>query len=265
MRCEPGVAMLIVEPDLPPLLTGHAVLPPDSPFAAACDGAADGRLGAGDFTYATRADIAAAALVLEPEVSAGTARQMVPLLFVAVAQSLGAQMPPKTSILLRWPDIILVNGAAAGRLSYAMAEHDGVAPPDWLVIGAELQVASPFSSADEPGTAVHRTSLADEGGGDLAAVDVLSSLAAHLLANIDMWRDEPFAQLADECIGRLEGYDRAVGIADGETLIEGRILGLSEACGLIVKATDGRIRELALPDRLPSTSARVVRGGSDTS
>ncbi len=236
------------DPVLAPILTPHPQPPADDVFETAVAGARTGRYGAADCLWSRRAARAEFALVLEPDVPARIARQIAPLAFTAIADSLGATMPPKTSVQLRWPHTILVNGAAAGELRLAIAGvEDPEAVPDWLVVGASIRLRR-APGRREPGDDPDVTVLWEEGGGDLDRSAVLQSCLAHLLAWIARWQDDGFACVHDSFIGRVEGYEDATRIADahaGQSLEWGRVLGLTEDCELLVKDAAGR--HVALP------------------
>lgn len=229
------------DPALPPILTGHGIEPARDVFAEAVAGARAGTYGAADCLWSRRTTRAEFALVLEPDVPARVARQMGPLAFTAVADSLGSTMPPKTSVLLRWPATILVNGAASGEIRFAMSEVETPeAVPDWLVVGATIRLGrSPGSR--EPGEDPDVTVLWEEGGGDLERSVVIQSAVAHMLAWIARWQDDGFACVHDSFIGRVEGYEEASAISsgDGARLSGARALALTEDCELLVKDASG--------------------------
>lgn len=252
---EAGKANLLADPVLPPILTAHAVDAARDVFAAAVAGARDGSYGAADCLWSRRTARAEFALVLEPDVPARRARQMGPLAFTAIADSLGSTMPPKTSVLLRWPGTILVNGAAAGEIRLAMADVVSPdVPPEWLVVGASIRLTR-APGRREPGEEPDVTVLFEEGGGDLDRTAVLQSAVAHVLAWLARWQDDGFACVHESFIGRVEGHETPAVIQSPEgPIVDARVIALTEDCELLVKDADGRHRAV------PFWTARVEGG-----
>jgi len=245
------------DPRLPPLFTSHPVDASARPFDAAVRGAADGRYGAGDLVWSRNAARVELALVLEPDVPLPQALQMGPLMWVAVMESLAAAMPPKTSLLLRWPDLVLVNGGEAGRLHFAVARSSGCETPAWLVIGASVQLAS-LSGEREPGEVIDRTSLVEEGGGDLTSSELLGSIAAHALTWINTWQEEGFAPVHDAWIGRVEGHEDSAVIVHLGDRVTGRVIGIDDTMSLIVRPATGAQRSFPVADIFAADRERAL-------
>ena len=222
------------DPHFPPLLTGHAVAASLQPLSEACNGVRSAMLGAGDVLWARRADRMEFALVLEPDVSAATALQMAPLALVAVAETLGALAPPQVAVEFRWPSLILVNGGVAGAVELALADTAADERPAWLVVGISLALEADARDG-APGRHPDRTTLDQEGGGDITSAAMLEALAPRLLAWLDTWSHGGFRPIHDEWFSRIEGRTDAI-LADG---VRGRVLGLDESAGLILKPQDG--------------------------
>jgi len=227
--------MHLPDPQFPPLLSGQPVNAPETAFEAACRRAALGELGAADVVWSRNTRRCELAIILEPEVSGLRSLEMLPLLATAMADSVGALMPPKTSVQLRWPTSILINGAEAGELAIAVESLDADTAPAWLVLGCALEIM-PDPSDPEPGLAEHRTTLYEEGGADLDRTRMLQSLSAHFLTWINIWQDDGFAAVHDAFIGRLEGHTDPARIDTGEgEHVSGTVLGLSDDMELLVR------------------------------
>ncbi len=239
--------MHLPDPRFPPLITGHPVNATESAFEVACKRAAAGDLGAADLVWGrstTRADMA---LILEPDVPLEKAREIFPLAYTALADSLGALMPPLTTVLLRWPSTLLINGGEAGKLQFAASTQDESEVPDWLVVGVAVELQC-TSGEIEPGLDADTTAIFEEGGGDLDRSAMLESFAAHMLTWIHDWQDDGFSSAHSQYIGRLEGHEEPASIRseDGST-IRGSVLGLSDDMELLVKLeSDGTMRALSL-------------------
>lgn len=231
--------MSLIDPVFPPLLTGHAVKAPLKPFAEACRRAGKGELGAGDLVWSRGLQRAEMAIVLEPEVAAGQALQMAPLMLVAAGDCLGALLPPQVPLTYRWPHVLLANGAEAGSIDVAHAISDNSGgPPAWLVVGFGVQLAFP-ARGKEPGAMAHRTALVEEGGGDLDRTQILQSLSAHLLTWINIWQDDGFRPVSQAFMARLATEAGVVRLDTGAGHVTGRPLGLDDEAGLIVKPQAG--------------------------
>ncbi len=227
-------SMQIDDPAFPPLLTPMAVSPPAAAFEHACRLAAAGTIGAGDLVWSRALDRAEMALVLEPEIALAQSLQMAPLAMVALADCLGALMPPKTAITLRWPDLLAINGGAAGRLRLAASTASLEAVPDWMAIGILLQL-KPAYDGGEPGERPDQTSIEAEGGGELTRSLILQSYAAHTLAWLDVWSHEGFDPVRSRWASLAE---QGQTLDDGAGLIAaapapGRTTALSDVIDLV--------------------------------
>lgn len=247
---------------LPPLLTLHAVVSDADAFEIACAGAAAGDLGAGDVVFAPgRAERARLAIVLEPEVPESEARQMLPLLAVALADALGVLLPPKVAIEHRWPSTLLLNGAAVAQLSIAMAASGDGEPPAWLVVGADVALTLP-QALTEPGGVLDRTALAEEGGAEIAAAGVLEALSSQFLRWLDTWQERGFEPVAQHWLFRAEGRLDPVTIRWGSDCFEARVVGLDPTGDLRVARGDGTGTKLELAAVLPHLVAEAARNGT---
>jgi BirA family biotin operon repressor/biotin-[acetyl-CoA-carboxylase] ligase len=246
--------MHLPDPVFPPLLRGRPVEAPRKPFEEACSRADRGELDAGDLLWSRDSARAECALILEPEIPLRRAVQMGPLMHVALADCLGALLPPRVGVHVRWPRTILLNGAKAGetRIFSAPALREDV--PEWLVVGFSLWLVHDFGGR-EPGEALGETSFAEEGAGELTRTEILQSFSAHFLAWLNIWQDDGFRPVHDAWVGRVEGREAPVEIVHGAERIYARVLGLDEEAGLIIAPGAGGTRTLPLLDE-PQTWAR---------
>lgn len=236
--------MHLEDPLFPPLLKGHAVKSPVEPMAHACRLARTGKLGAGDVVWSRNAGRAEVAIVLEPEVALARALQMGPLLMVAVGDCLGTLCPPKVAIQYRWPGGILVNGAIAGEVRIAAPRASIETVPEWLVIGATLDIAAPRAERED----WSRTSLSEEAGGTITRTNILQSLSAHFLTWLNIWNEDGFRPVHDQWLFRAEGREAPVGFAHEGARVAGRVLGLDEGANLLVKTDGGQVCSLPFLD-----------------
>jgi biotin-(acetyl-CoA carboxylase) ligase len=211
------------------------------PFAEACGRARARKLGGGDLVWSRNTARAELAIVLEPEVSLRRALQMAPMLMVALGDCLGSLCPPKVAINHRWPGGVMLNGALAGEVKLAAAHAAMDDAPDWMVVGAELQLAAP----SEERTDWSATSLAEEAGEGISRTDILQSVSAHFLTWLNIWQDEGFRPVHDQWLFRAEGREAPITLAyKGETLT-GMVVGLDEEANLMLRLETGQVRSLS--------------------
>ena len=235
--------MHLPDPDFPPLLKGHAVKAPRKPFEEACRRARSGDLGAGDVVWSRNTARADLAIVLEPDVALERALQMGPLMLVAVGDCLGALAPPKLAIQYRWPMGIALNGSMAGAVRVACPRVALDQVPEWLVVGARLDLAAQDEREDWS-----QTSLDEEAGPGITRSDILQSLAAHFLTRLNAWQDDGFRPVHDQWLFRAEGREAPTVVEHAGEKIEGLVLGLDEGGNLIIKTTAGKTRSLSFLD-----------------
>jgi biotin-(acetyl-CoA carboxylase) ligase len=229
--------MHLAEPRFPPLLQGYAVEGVD-PLDDACRRAAAGALGAGDMVWSRDAQRADCALVLEPEVSLARAHQMAIVGAVALMETLGALCPPQLPVEFLWPDTLLLNGATAGRVRLAAPPIASEAVPDWLVLALSLSLRA--DGTGEPGETRDVTTLAEEGAADVTHTAVIEALAPRLLAWIHTWSADGFRPIREPWLFRAVGRAADITI-EART---GRVLGLDDEAGLILRGADGRVASL---------------------
>lgn len=233
------------DPTFPPLLKGHDVGENERAFERACAGAASGELCAGDLLWSRNQATVEVAIVLEPEVALETAVQILPVAMVAVGDCLGSITPPQVGVSFVWPNIVLVNGAPAGRTRAAAAEAGEGVPPSRMVVGLELD-HHPGPDDPEPGEAPDRTWLSEEGCAELTLAEIIESYSRHFLTWVNMWNDDGFKPVHDSWIFRAEHRDSetTVSLPDGEHT--GTMVGLDENGNLLLKDADGTIEKYLL-------------------
>ncbi len=191
---------------LPP---GFGALPcGNDPWAAAMHGAA-----AGDDPGSIRWDhadgVLRLAIVLAPDRPMQDAGPVAGLGALALFDALATLAPPQVPMHLLArdglvPDGLAVDGArvAAIRAAMAPALPDAVpdAVPDWAVLGFEVALQARTA---EPGATPDRTSLHEEGFGDVTAADVLVNTLRHLLVWLDAWGQDGAAALAPATLQRM--------------------------------------------------------------
>ncbi len=217
----------------PPLFEGETTQ--GDPFALAQARAIEG-CDAGLITHAITADHLRAALVLAPEVPLAQAVSMLITCGIGFSNALGALSPPEVAVHLEWDGRIRVNGAVCGRLRLAASTTDPEVEPDWLVIGLEVRLL-PLDDVD-PGLTPDRTSLFEEGCGEVAAKTLLESWSRHTLVWLNRWTEDGPAPLAAEWRGMVHGIGDTVTRPVDGTPVTGAFLGVDQDFGMLLKAGD---------------------------
>jgi len=186
--------------DLPPPFRAVALREVGDAFAHAV-GIAE-REGAGTLVHVGRFDLAEFAVVLEPDEPLRTARRALYAGLAALADTLAAHAPPQKPINIVWPDAIMVDGAlvGGGRLAWP-ADADEHAPPHWLVFAAMIRTFA--VGEEEPGLNPRAAALAAEGFLDLGSGRLIEGFARHLMAAVDTWQQDGFAELANRYLSRV--------------------------------------------------------------
>ncbi len=237
------------EPMFPPAFAGHAVEAGDLPVEAAIAAAMAGEAGAGDVFWSRCADRAAAAVVLEPEVSLSSAVQMGPTLMVAVGDALGSLGPPSLSVTYRWPATVLANGGRIGRIStFAPRGSELSDVPRQFVVGFDLAIRFPADIVD-PGLEPDVTVLHEEGCGEIDSAALIGAVARHFLAWIDTWIETGFAPLRQAWMMRAQDMGRSVECAYPGGGRSGIMKGLDEEGGIILDS-DGQTVSVPLASAL---------------
>jgi biotin-(acetyl-CoA carboxylase) ligase len=218
-------------PVFPPLFRPFAVTPEIDPFERCLTAAADGAE-PGTLLWSIGTDAAECAVVLAPE---QTLEQSLPVVMVAalgLADALGALLPPVVAVTFGWPDRLEINGAVAGGVRMATAEVTGYEViPDWMVVGFGLAVRGEWAE-DGAGDHLRRTTLADEGAGDVVTLDLLEGFARHFLSWINRWQEDGIEPINKAWLARATGLGRTLEVEVGGRTLEGTFAGLTDSGGL---------------------------------
>jgi biotin-(acetyl-CoA carboxylase) ligase len=185
--------------DLPPPFRAVALREVGDAFAHARRIAPDS--GAGTLVHVGRFDLAEFAVVLEPEEPLRTARRSIYAGMTALGDALAAHAPPEKPISFDWPDAIRINGGLVGGARLGWPDGaDESDPPSWLVFGAVIRIVA--MSEREPGLRPLSAAL-DEEGFELGSNRLIESFARHLMARIDAWQQDGFAEVKEDYLARL--------------------------------------------------------------
>lgn len=224
------------DPTFPPLLSGVPVRERKDPVLRAARAAMATEAGAGDLFWSRDTDRVALALVLEPDVPRERCQEMMFLMMVAFGDAFGATAPPEVGLHFTWPQGILVNGAQAGRARLRLPPA-GEEPPPWLVVGLEVTIR-PDERGPEGGEAPDRTTLWDEGCGELDRTRLIESAARHALSWLHRWEEDGFAAIHADWLGRSEEQGKVVMIETAHGRRNGTFLGLDDVGNLLLREGD---------------------------
>lgn len=214
------------QPVFPPLLKPFAVTPDLDPFERALKLAADGA-DAGTLLWSIGQETCQCAVVLAPEQALEPSLPIVLIAMLGLADGLGSLIPPMVAITFGWPDRIEVNGGVAGGVRFASAPTETAdAIPDWLVIGVSIAVRGPWSEGDRHGR--QRTTLAEEGCGDLLTSDLLEAFARHFLGWINRWQEDGVEPVKQAWLSRATGLGKRVEIRLDDQVRAGTFEGITE-------------------------------------
>ena len=210
---------------LPPPFTAVRLREVGDAFSHAVSIAAEE--GAGTLVYVGRFDLAEFAVVLEPDEPLLKARRVFYAGMTALADALAAHAQPETSIVVDWPDTLLVNQGlvGGGRLAWPPDTRE-IDTPLWVVFGGMIRTVS--ITGAEPGLNPLVTALEEEGFTDAKSNHVVESFARHLMVAIDAWQESGFGVVARsylERLPRVQGLHRNID-DNGDLLI--RYMGESE-------------------------------------
>jgi biotin-(acetyl-CoA carboxylase) ligase len=200
LETAPAQTQLTSELALPPPFSAVRLREVGDAFVHAI--AIAGEQGAGTLVYVGRFDLAEFAVVLEPEEPLLKSRRVLYAGMAALADALAAHAQPETSIIIDWPDSILVNQGlvGGGRLAWPDNIDENEIPP-WLVFGGMVRTVS--MTGAEPGLNPIVTALEEEGFTDVMSGHVVESFARHLMVAIDSWQESGFGAVARSYLERL--------------------------------------------------------------
>jgi biotin-(acetyl-CoA carboxylase) ligase len=233
---------LVEAPVFPPLLKGHCVAEGAKAFDAAAATASAGSAGAGDLFWSRDEAVIDIAVVLEPECIEVQALQMLFVAMVAFGDSFGAIAPPEIGVFYRWPNGFEISGASVGRARVCVGPlREEV--PEWMVVGITVR-NMPYDGPVEPGHDLQRTTLWDEGAGELDHVRMVESFARHLLTWVHNWSEDGFRPVNEAWMGRATGRDELHEIKWQDARHKGVFLAVGEDGQMLLKGKNGTV---ALP------------------
>lgn len=211
----------------------------------AAEGAEDGTL-----VWSRHRNRLDCAVVLAPEAPLRQSLLVVYAAILGLGDGLGALAPPVVAVTFGWPDRLEVNGGTVGgvRVAAAAVERPEASVPSWMVVGVTVTIEADPKAA-EPGHDPSRTTLREEGCGEIGAADLLESFGRHFLSWINRWQDDGFGPLRDAWTKRAMGRGRRVEVALPGVRLAGRFAGIDDAGGLLL-IEEGRTLTVHLTEAL---------------
>ena len=223
-------------PTFPPLLSGHKLEAGKIPFKWAKARVAKGKLSAGDIVWSDDTNTMQFALILEPEVDAARSLEMLYLLMVAFGDAAGALCPPEVSVQYQWPSIILMNGASIGSAHVETSNDFTDEVPNWMVAGLSIDI-KPMKAEMDPGLADDKTTLWDEGCGDISRTELIESVSRHTVNWIHTWSEEGYKPIHDVWWGRLHEKNQL----SAHLQETGELIGLDENGNALIRRNEEMI------------------------
>jgi BirA family transcriptional regulator, biotin operon repressor / biotin---[acetyl-CoA-carboxylase] ligase len=241
-------------PLFPPLLRPFAVTPDVHPFERGLGLAAEGAE-AGTLLWSIDQDACQGAIVLAPEQPRDPSLPIVLIAMLGLGDALGAMVPPMVAVTFGWPDRIEVNGGVVGGVRFACAATEAAdAVPDWLVIGFGIAVRGRLAQ-QTPADRGQRTTLADEGCGEVMTLDLLEAFGRHFLSWINRWQEEGVEPVQRAWLSRATGLGKRIEVPLRDQVRSGTFEGLTET-GALRLVKDGVAQTIALDEamRVPTWS-----------
>jgi BirA family transcriptional regulator, biotin operon repressor / biotin---[acetyl-CoA-carboxylase] ligase len=247
---DPGAGKVTERPLLPPPFRASAATAEIDPFerclALAGEGAEPGTL-----LWSSGQKACECAVVLAPEQSLERSLPVVLVAMLGLGDALGALVPPVTAVTFGWPDRVEVNGGVVGgvRMASARTEVAG-AVPDWLVIGCRIAVGGHWSETAHPASdGLRRTTLEEEGCGEIEALDLLEAYGRHFLSWINRWQEDGVAPVQQAWLTRATGLGKPIEIDVAGQKRQGTFAGITDT-GALRLVRDGVMQTVSLDDAI---------------
>ena len=176
-------------------------------------------------------------VLLRPAAPASDAPRWALLAAVALAEAVGAVLPPQAGLRLKWPnDLLLGGGKLAGVLTHSAARAGGAI--DWLVIGFGVNLATAPELPDRETACVAQA----------APPPPPEQFAASLVARLDAWQArmlaEGFAPVRAAWLAYAPDPGSPVTLRLPARVVRGAFAGLNDDGRLLLSA-DGQTHAFA--------------------
>jgi BirA family transcriptional regulator, biotin operon repressor / biotin---[acetyl-CoA-carboxylase] ligase len=251
-----GAGNVSERPVLPPPFRAFAVAPELDPFERCLALASEGAE-AGTLLWSSGEEACEGAVVLAPEQPLEQSLPVVLVAMLGLGEALGAHLPPVVAVTFGWPDRLEVNGGVVGgvRMASARTETAG-AVPDWLVIGFRIAMRGPWGETGQD--PLDRTTLEEEGCGEVASLDLLEAYGRHFLSWINRWQEDGVAPVQQAWLARATGLGKPIEIETGGQRRQGTFAGITDS-GALRLVNQGVTQTVSLEDAI-RTPSWTVRG-----
>lgn len=181
-------------------------------------------------------------LVLRPDCAPAEAAQLGMVAAVALGDALGTLMPPLTEVRFKWPNDVLVNGSKAGGILLE-AETRAAGPPDWLVLGIGVNVASAPAESEFPSTCLDR-----EGRETFAVEAVLEAVSRSFLKWARSWLEEGLSPVRQRWLERAWRKGETVEVRLEGERFKGVFADLDDKGALLLDLADGTRKRITAAD-----------------
>lgn len=220
-------------PDVPPLYRLTVVPPGTDLRAEACRLARHGAEPA-TLLWADAADRFRCAVILAPDRSFETALLVIYVAMLALRDGLSAAAPPPLEASLGWPDRLLINGVTGGGVAIdAPDDAKAGAVPDWMVVSAEIALASVGEERLKAG-GPPVTSLEDEGSVGVTSSALLDRFSRYFLSWINRFQEDGFEPIRANWLHGSPEHGQPVELTIGGAQITGKFTALTELGGLVL-------------------------------
>ena len=183
-----------------------------------------------------------ACLILRPECTPAVAQQHVFLSTISLGLTIADLASPMTDLRYRWPNVVLLNGAATGE-SALEPGPEKAGTLEWLLLGLTVNVNNLPVTCD-----INITSLQSEGLAQASATDVLYGFSRHFLSGINRWADIGFAPIRKAWTQRMNGLGKIQEIHLKDETLTGKLVELDEHGALILELEGGTRRHVTVAD-----------------
>lgn len=180
-------------------------------------------------------------LILRPEVPLREAAQLGFVAALAVYDALGNIGPAGHQVHCKWPNDILLNEKKVAGILLESQGGGGDTPPDWVVLGMGLNVASHPEKTEFPAT-----SLRYEGWSNTVE-DILTAYTKSFLSGANRWLDQGFAPVRRDWIWRCKGKGERVDVRLEKKTLTGIFEDMDEDGALLLNQ-DGKTQRITAGD-----------------
>jgi BirA family biotin operon repressor/biotin-[acetyl-CoA-carboxylase] ligase len=186
-------------------------------------------------------------ILLRDGLTAATATQLTFVAANAVLDTASSFLPQATSVQVKWPNDVLIDGAkVSGILLETAAASDGSF--DWLVAGVGINID--HGPATTPYPAI---SLREAGAGDISVSTVLQSVVKHFAEGFAGWRKLGFDPVREKWLGKAAGLGGPITVRLEDETLRGTFDGL-DPTGALILASGNETRRVTAGDVFPAAA-----------